>query len=104
MQEDANEQSYKMKYYNLKDAVNDVAHSVGGKEKSVASAKLFGKTLFNTTLFSGRAIIKTGKEILEQKEKYQDASEEELLKLKESGRFVEKSAASSILKERENRG
>ncbi|ATH78561.1 hypothetical protein CLM76_13640 [Vreelandella venusta] len=103
MQEDSGDQSYKIKYYDLKEAFNEVSDSIGGKEKSIASAKLLGKTMFNTALFSGRAMIKSGKEMLEHKEKHQHASVEDLLRLKERGSFSERAAASSILKEREEK-
>lgn len=101
MDEENNSQDVKIEYYDLKQAASDIGYASGAKEKSIAGAKLFGKTLFNTALFAGRAVIEKGKEISEQKEKLLEASDEKLKKLEESGTFAEKAAASSILKDRD---
>ena len=49
-------------YFKLGDAVDDVSTADGAKEKTVAGAKLVGKTLSNFALFSG----KLGLEILKK--------------------------------------
>lgn len=41
-------------YYKLNDAVEDVSYAIGAKDTFVASSKLVGKAIFNTTLFSGK--------------------------------------------------
>jgi len=101
MDDENKHQDKKNYYFDLKEAATDIGLALGAKEKSIASAKLFGKTLFNTALFSGRAVIKTGKEALEQKEKHINTDDDKLKKLKEKGNIAERMAASSILKERE---
>jgi len=49
-------------YFKLGDAVDDVSMAYGVKDKAVAGAKLAGKTIFNTALFSG----KLGLEVLKK--------------------------------------
>lgn len=41
-------------YFSLDDAVDDISHSNGTKETSIAGAKLLGKTLCNTAIFTGK--------------------------------------------------
>ncbi len=54
---------FKSKYYfDLKEAVTDISYSFGGKDKSIASAKLLGKTIANVAVFSG----KFGIEVIKQ--------------------------------------
>lgn len=49
-------------YFSLKEAADDVSDAYGAKETAVASAKLVGKTLFNTALFGGKLGVKVLKE------------------------------------------
>ena len=49
-------------YYDLSDAVDEVSLASGVKETAAQSAKLIGKGLFNTVIFSG----KLGFKILEE--------------------------------------
>ncbi|MFP6847556.1 MAG: hypothetical protein VCA57_02555 [Pseudomonas sp.] len=100
MEEEEKTQNIKLEYFDLKQATNDIGDALGAKEKSIAGAKLFGKTLFNTILFAGKTAVEKGKEISEQKEKHFESSEKKLKNLKENGSFAEKAAASAILKDR----
>lgn len=57
-------------YFSLSDAAKDVSFAYGAKETTVAGAKLVGKTVFNTALFSGKVgleIIKRLPEFMAQK-------------------------------------
>lgn len=57
-------------YFSLSGAVDDVSLAYGAKEKTVASAKLVGKTIFNTALFSGKLgleMLKRMPEVISQK-------------------------------------
>lgn len=41
-------------FFSLKDAVRDVSNASGAGETAAASAKLVGKTLFNTGIIAGK--------------------------------------------------
>lgn len=44
-------------YFSLSDAADDLTLAFGKKEKTIATAKLLGKTLFNVGLFAGKVGI-----------------------------------------------
>jgi hypothetical protein len=92
----------KMSYFDLKEATNDIGNALGAKETAIASAKLFGKTIFNTALFAGRAAIKTSEDFSELKEKHAESSDEKLKSLQKKGNSLERIVASAILKERDS--
>lgn len=66
----------KIDYYKLGDAVDALSIAGDKKEKAVAGAKLFGKTLFNVGLFAG----KIGAEIIKDLPKHLDNMEKDHLK------------------------
>lgn len=71
---DNEEKSKKSYYFKLGDAVDDFSYASGMKEKTSAIAKLVGKTMFNTTLFTGKLgldVVKALPDILAEKVKEQ---------------------------------
>lgn len=62
--------SKKEKYLNLSSDFDDLRHGYGAKEKTVAGAKLFGKSIFNVTKFVFTSAIpafnEKSKEVIEK--------------------------------------
>lgn len=52
-------------YFDLGSAVDEISSASGAKDTSLASAKLFGKTLFNTSLFVGKLGLEVVKNLPE---------------------------------------
>ncbi|EGG95320.1 hypothetical protein IMCC1989_861 [gamma proteobacterium IMCC1989] len=52
-------------YFDLKETSAEISSATGVKDVSIASAKLVGKTLCNTAVFTGKAGIKLAKNLPE---------------------------------------
>ena len=105
------------RYYDLDEAWNEVKSdfsSGSGQDKVAATAKLLGKTLFNTGLYAGRlgvAFIKELPDIIEKgqirreeiRERFEDKDDHELQRIVKSSLSAtteEQDIAKSILRER----
>jgi hypothetical protein len=70
-------------YYSLKEAADNVSDAFGAKETAVASAKLVGKTVFNTALFGGKLGLKVLKEAPAIMQKVAEQAAKEVAKKQE---------------------
>jgi len=106
-------------YYDLEEAWGETKSDFSfgsNKDKAASTAKLVGKTLFNTGIFAGKLGFKIIKELPQQieknqirreetREKYEEKSDSELQRIIKSDGFLgasldEKAIAKTILRER----